>query len=194
MSAMGEATVLAPERPASLFGWSDDPVRVIDLSRAEGNDLLTRWGHDLGPCNRPFGQDQWGLVVNGSMVSMAVTASTVSSTLEDERGMTWGRKQLGELARICSHPDHSWATRPMLRLWRCVLVHRWAGWPVQMAVSYASPGKAGHIYRHDGWTLVRVCKPASPGKGSTWAKGSATDAIGDGRKTLWVYRYEEAAQ
>lgn len=179
------------DRPLSLFG-NDGPISVVDLSRKEANRLLIEWDHDLGPCDRPFAQDQWGLVVLGRVVSLVVTASTVSPTVTDEQGMVWPRNNLAELARICTDPSKRWATRPMLRLWREVLGPLWAGWPVRMAVSYASPGKAGHIYRHDGWTFVRKCKPASPGKGSTWAKGSVTDDIGDGCKSLWVYRYEEA--
>lgn len=52
-------------------------------------------------------------------------------------------------------------------------------------------GQDFHV-RFDGWTKVRTVKKSSPGKGSTWAKPSATDSIGDGIKTLWIYRYEAA--
>ena len=177
--------------PPTLFG-STGPISVEALSRKDGNALLARWGHILGPCNRPFGQQQWGLVVLGEVVSVAISASTVSSTVTDEHGMVWTRPQIIELARICSAPGGGWATRPMLRLWRSVLgPQMWPHWPVSMAVSYATPGKKGDIYRFDGWRRVRTCKPSSPGKTSTWSKPSATDAIGDGRKTLWVFRYQD---
>lgn len=81
----------------------------------------------------------------------------------------------------------------MLRLWREVLVFEWQSWRPAAAVSYSTPGKAGDIYRFDGWSFVRKVKKAGVGKSSTWSKGSATDVIGDGRKGLWIYRYEQEA-
>ena len=65
----------------------------------------------------------------------------------------------------------------------------WKHWPVDMAVSYATPGKKGDIYRFDGWTFVRRVGQANPGATSTWSKPSQTDLIGDGIKGLWVYRF-----
>lgn len=178
------------QAPAAMTLWATEgPVAVIPIEKSKGNELLDRWGHSLGPCNRPFGQDHWALVVNGCLTSVAVTASTVSPTVTDEAGRVWPRKEVAELARICTKPGENWATRPMLRFWREVLIHRWTHWPVSMAVSYATPGKAGHIYRHDGWVRVREVKRSNPGAGSTWSKPSATDTMGDGRKTLWVYRH-----
>jgi hypothetical protein len=167
----------------------ESPVAVIALTRGQANDCLTRWEHSLGPCDRPFEQNQHGLVVAGDIIAVTTTASIVSPTLTDEREHVWNRSQVVELARICA--VKRWATRPMLRLWREVLAFEWESWPVQAAFSYATPGKRGDIYRFDGWTRVRQVKKASPGKGSTWATGSATDAIGDGKKTLWTYRYPQ---
>lgn len=180
-----------PPRAESLW---PDPVAVEAISRPEANRLLTGWDHPLGPCDRPFGQDHWLLMVGGQVCSLAVTASTVSPTVTDETGHVWRRKQLVELARIATHPLHRWSTRVMLRLWREHLARtEWRHWTPDAVVSYALPGKQGHIYRTDGWTKVRKGKKASPGKGSTWATGSAADEIGDGRKTLWMYRYGEAS-
>lgn len=169
----------------------DYPVRVERLEKAEANAYLSSWEHPLEGSNRPFGQDFWGLVVLDAIVAVAVTASTVSSTLTDEKGQEWPRKQMVELSRIARSPAAPWAMRPMLRLWREALVDRWVHWSVGMAVSYALPGTTGELYRHDGWTFVRWVKPSSPGKGSTWAKPSRSDAIGDGRKGLWVWRYAD---
>ena len=165
------------------------PISVVHLSPHDGNQFLAEWPHVLGPCNRPFGQEFWGLEVAGRMVSVAVSASTVSSTVTDGDGVQWQRSQLVELARICSRPGEGWATRPMLRLWRSVLAPMWKHWPVDMAVSYATPGKKGDIYRFDGWTFVRRVRQSNPGATSTWSKPSQTDLIGDGTKGLWVYRF-----
>lgn len=171
----------------SLLG---EPVAVVEIDRKEAAALCIEWEHPLGGCDRPFGQDQWALCVEGAPVACAITASIVSPTLRDETDRTWGRVGVAELARIARAPGAPWSMRVMLRLWREVLVHRWSHWPVEMAVTYQLPGTSGHLYGFDGWTRVRSVKKASPGRGSTWAKPSATDSIADGEKTLWVYHYE----
>lgn len=173
------------DRPPSLFG--DSLVRVEPIGRAECNGLLTAWEHQLGPCNRPFGQDRWLLIVAGRPVALAVSGSLVSPTLRDETDREWPRREVVELARIARHPDEPWSLRVMLRLWREVLAGEWSHWTPGLLVSYALPGRTGDMYRFDGWTKVREVKRSSPGVGSTWAKPSASDAVGNGRKTLWVY-------
>lgn len=179
--------LLDSDREPTLFPTG--PVGVEALSRADANRLLDRWGHALGGCNRPFGQDHWALRVGCQPVAVAVTASLVSPTITDENGTIWPRHQAVELARIARHPDEPWTLRVMLRLWREVLAHEWAHWSPKIAVSYALPGRTGDLYRFDGWTRVRQVKRSSPGAGSTWSKPSASDDVGDGRKTLWVYRW-----
>lgn len=171
--------------PPSLFG--DSLVRVEPVERADCNALLVAWHHELGPCDRPFGQDHWLLIVAGRPVALAVSSSIVSPTLRDETGRTWPRSHVLELARIARHPDEPWTLRVMLRLWREALAPEWSHWTPGLLASYALPGRTGDLYRFDGWTRVRKVKRASPGAGSTWAKGSKADAVGDGRKTLWVY-------
>lgn len=164
------------------------PVTIERVDHATTTKLLDDWGHELGPCHRPFGRDEWVMFAAGRPVSLAVTASTVSATVTDETGRRWGRQEIVELARICSDPGARWATRPMLRLWREVLAHEWTHWPAQLLVSYSTPGKAGHIYRHDGWTRVRDVKPSTGG--GTWSNRPKTADMGDGVKALWIYRPE----
>lgn len=159
---------------------------MVPLSRTEANRLLTDWGHTLGPCHRPFAQYHHALIVHGRPVSLAVSASLVSPTVTDETGTTWPRSRCVEQARLCTRPGDNWATRVMLRLWRELVAPTWPA--AGLYVAYATPGTPGHIYRTDGWTRVREVRPARPGKGSTWSTSSATDRIGDGRKTLWIYR------
>ncbi|HXR67610.1 MAG TPA: hypothetical protein VN712_03150, partial [Dermatophilaceae bacterium] len=48
----------------------------IDVDVA--NQLLIRWNHELGPCDRPFDSEGWALDIEGVPVSVAITASTVS--------------------------------------------------------------------------------------------------------------------
>lgn len=173
------------DRPQALFG--DSIVRVEEITRSDCNNLLALWQHPLGPCHRPFGQDHWLLICRGRPVALAVSASIVSSTIRDATEATRSRREVVELARIARSPDDPWALRVMLRLWREELAAEWPHWPARLLVSYALPGTSGDLYRFDGWTRVRTVKPASPGNGSTWARGSRTDTIGDGRKTLWTY-------
>lgn len=157
------------------------------VSLHQANGLLVHWCHDLGPCERPFGAEGWVLEVAGRPVSVAISASTVSSTVAGfERG------EVVELARICSAPDARWATRPMLRLWREVAGPAWHYWPVQAAVSYSTKGKTGNLYRFDGWTLVTDRAGAPSGPNATWATYRDPDHPAHGRKKLWLWRYDEA--
>lgn len=180
--------------PADRYDRLLDPLSVlpvmtvVDIELAHANELLVRWEHPLGACNRPFGSMSHALCVEGEPVAVTVAASTVSSTVA---GFT--RKQVVELARIGRGLDAPWAMRPMVRLWRAVLAHRWSYWPVQAAISYAIPGTPGDIYRFDGWERVKTVKRSSPGRNSTWSKPSASDEIGDGIKTLWRFVYPQEA-
>lgn len=56
-------------------------VGMSECSRAEANDLLREWNHPLGPCDRPFHQEQHILLVAGEPVALTVSASTVSSNV-----------------------------------------------------------------------------------------------------------------
>jgi hypothetical protein len=148
--------------------------------------LLARWKHPLGPCGRPFGRQDWLMAIDGQPVAVCVSASTVSATAAG-----YGRGELVELARIARHPDHRYVLRVALRLWRVYLAERWPYWSVAAAVSYAMPGTRGDIYRFDGWERVGVVKPS--GGSGTWTRARPrVNDIGDGKKTLWRYRYDAA--
>jgi hypothetical protein len=153
------------------------------IDRDHADALLTEWGHYLGPCDRPFGVEAWVLEVDSQPISVAVSASIVSTTAAG-----YGRFQLVELARLCSHPDHRWATRPTLRLWREVAALRWPHWPVLAAIAYSRNARHdGSMYRFDGWT--KLTDAAGSSGGGTWTKPvGAADPAG-GAKTLWVWRY-----
>ena len=93
--------------------------------------LLVEWGHWLGACNRPFGRQSWCLWLYGKPVAVAVSASTVN-----EHCAGYHRREVVELARLCSHPEHRDMTRVALRLWRKTAPLAWARayWPVRALV------------------------------------------------------------
>ncbi len=65
------------------------PAQLDALDRSTADQLLTEWGHYLGPCRRPFGVEAWGLFVAGKPVSLAVSASIVSSTVAATHAARW---------------------------------------------------------------------------------------------------------
>lgn len=160
-------------------------VGLHEVDIADANQLLTEWGHYLGPCLRPFHQEGWLLDVAGRPVSVAVSASAVAATTAG-----YARQQIVELARLCS--GEPWATRVMLRLWREVCAPAWQCWPVSAAVAYSANDRhEGRIYRFDGWE--KVTDRAGSSGGGTWSRQrSAGDAV-HGRKTLWLWRYDRVA-
>ena len=165
---------------ASLLPMSlTDGFVPCDLD--EANDLLVRWGHNLGAVHRPFRSESWAFLVDGRPVSVAVSASVVSSTVAGFR-----RGEVVELARLAS--AERWANRLMLRWWREVAAQRWECWPVRAAISYSQNARhSGDLYRFDGWEKVSDdC--GSTGGGAWSRKRYATDAVA-GKKTLWVWRY-----
>src|SRR5438105_3487234 len=118
------ATTDRPPAPPAQPRLLDVPMAgLYPLDVAEANRLLVRWGHTLGPLNRPFTTQAYALELDGRPVSLAMSASTVSATAGGYR-----RTEVVELARLCTDPAHRWATRVMLRLWREACARRWPDW------------------------------------------------------------------
>lgn len=180
---MAEAVAMVDYQPG-LIGAA---ATLAPCSAAQANALLVHWGHYLGACARPFGAEGWVLDVAGRPVAVAVSASTVSATVAG-----YDRGQAVELARLCAAPDARWATRPMLRLWREVAAPAWRYWPVRAAVAYSHNRRhAGDLYRWDGWTLVTTEAGDSRG-GGTYSTSRTVRHTATGRKTLWLWRYNDA--
>lgn len=179
---------------AFLPGLDPSPIRVESIDSAESSRLLTDWAHNLGPCNRPFGQDHWLLLVDGKPLSLAVSASIVSPHVIDDDAhgsRVWQRKEVVELARLCTVPTARWATRVMLRLWREVLSMKWVHWPPRLLTSYSQNDRhGGRIYRFDGWRQVR--RNAGSSGGGTWSTKRSDGHVASGSKTLWVRDVEVA--
>lgn len=169
---------------SSLSGGG--PICFAPITRRQANALLVQWEHPLGEYRRPFGYQAWGMAVDGQAVAVVVSGSTVSARVDGELH----RRNVVELARIARHPEHPGAMRAMLRLWRDYLARRWPYWPVEAAISYALPGKAGNLYRFDGWQKVGARVPS--GGGGTWSGVPVARGIADGRKTLFIYSYGSA--
>lgn len=149
--------------------------------------LLCDWGHYLEACERPFGRHSWGLAINGELVSVAVSASTVN-----RRCAGLDRYEVVELARLCSAPTDRDMTRVCLRLWRRLAPLAWSGqyWPVKSLVSYSdSTRHAGDVYRFDGWTLWGETKPGRAGKSSTWSEPGKEIPP----KRVWTFELGEAS-
>jgi hypothetical protein len=174
--------------PAGCDRGQGDPLFFAPITKRQANELLVAFAHPLGPFNRPFGYQAWGLAIDGQAVAVAVSGSTVGATAA---GYT--RRQVVDLARIARHPDHPGIMRVMLRLWRDYLGPRWDYWdaPVQAAVSYALPGRTGNVYRFDGWRKYGDCKPWAGG--ATWSKPSKANTMSDGIKRLYYYAYPPAS-
>jgi DNA adenine methylase len=175
----------AAYQPALMSGAAG----LVGVHLDVANALLTRWGHYLEAMERPFGWQCFVLDVAGEPVSVAVSASTVSSTVAG-----YNRHEVVELARLCSAPEANWATRPMLRLWREVGARCWLNkypdWQLRAAVAYSQNSRHnGQIYRFDGWTRITDRAGAPSGPGATWSKPRGTDHPAVGRKSLWLWQY-----
>lgn len=152
------------------------------------NALIEDWGHYLGVNKRPFGAQAWRLDVAGEPVSVAISASTVSSTVAG-----FGRGHVVELARLCTKPGQRWATRVMLRLWREIGGPAWQQryWRPVAAVAYSDNTRhPGNIYRLDGWR--RVTDAAGSTGGGTWSTARGADHPARGPKSLWLWEYATA--
>lgn len=160
-------------------------VTFVRIDNRRADQLLLAWKHWLGPCNRPFGRQSFGLLLaNGVCISVAVSASTVSS-----RCAGYERTEIVELARCASDPEYRWATRVCLRLWRELASQEWSRryWPVKALVSYSNALKhTGNLYRFDGWTRAGERRGGVTGPNAGWQKQKQYPP-----KTVWVFPLTE---
>lgn len=152
------------------------PIVTFDqIDKADADRALAAWGHWLGPCNRPFGIQSFGLFVRGALVSVAVSASTVV-----DRCAGYDRCEVIELTRQCSAPEWRSMTRVCVRLWRELAPGCWHHWQAKALVSYSNAIRhSGDIYRFDGWTRYGDVKG---GAKVNYGRPKVIDP-----KTVWVY-------
>lgn len=160
----------------------DSPLSgVYPVEMDEANYMLCAWGHKLGPCKRPFGQEGYCLEVAGKPVAVAVSASIVHGPVAG-----YDLKQVVELARLAA--GERWACRVMIRLWREACAKLWPHWPVQAAVSYSHNAMhSGNLYRFDGWEKIR--EDCGSSGGGAWSRKRYAGDAHHGKKTLWLWRY-----
>lgn len=163
------------------------PLVSFDLvENVIADELLEKWGHWLGGCNRPFGRQSFALRLNRSIISVAVSASTINESCGG-----YSRNQAVELARLCSDPAQKWASRVCLRLWRETAAQCWGAkyWPVIALVSYSNSIRhKGDLYRFDGWTKVAEVRAGT--SGSTWKRPRK---VAYEPKAVWVWKLAEVA-
>lgn len=132
-----------------------DPLVSFDLISAdELNWALAKWGHKMGPLNRPlqYGGEAHGLRHNGRLVGVTAWSTLIRETCA---GMDWlSRDMTTELSRVCAERQD--VCRVAVRLWRefafpavrSARGHEWA-------VSYQDSAlHGGNLYRFDGWVRV----------------------------------------
>lgn len=156
---------------------------VIDNGLADDflNEPAT--DHWLGQCDRPFGVISYGLYVRGSLVAVAVSAST-----PNERCADFSRYEVVELVRCTARDGWRDQTRVALRCWRTLAPEDWASaygahWPSLIAcVSYANDRRhTGDLYRFDGWRIVGKSKGSTAG--GTWSRPRK----GSEPMTIWAW-------
>lgn len=165
-------------RVAGLF----EPALCFDaIGLDQANEALVRWGHKMGPLNRPTPTLAHGLFHNGRLVGMAA-----ADHLMAEKCGGFSRAQAVELSRVCAEREH--LCRAVLRLWReFVLPEIMAARGVIAAISYQDAVlHSGDLYRFDGWERLNFShsgkdtRSGRPGRDKwIWAypKGSALRAL-----------------
>lgn len=189
-------------------------VAFYQVDMAEAQELLIKWRHPLHLCDdeypkgrpytRPFGRLAFVMEDRGRRAACVVLASTINDSVCEARG--WHRYNTVDLARIARSPDRrdQECLRAVLRITREYLVPLWLGtyskWDARSAelcggrpqiealASTSLPGTPGRMYRFDGFERIRT---STGPKGGGHQKPSAANAIADGARGLWVYRYPE---
>ncbi|GGS85195.1 hypothetical protein GCM10010156_49760 [Planobispora rosea] len=180
---------------------------------AEAEELLITWRHPLHlpddeypagrPYRRPFGSLAFVMEERGRRAAAVVLASTINPSVCQSQGLN--RYNTVDLARIARSPDRRdrHCLRAVLRITRDYLAPLWLGrfpgWDARSAelcgrpqiealASTSLPGTPGRLYRFDGFERIRTSTGA---KGGGHQRPSAANAIADGARGLWVYRYPQ---
>ena len=86
--------------PAGCDRGQGAPLFFEKIDKKQANELIAAFGgHPLGGYNRSFGDQAWGLAIDGQAVAVTVSGSTVGKT-----SAGYSRYQVVDLARIARHP------------------------------------------------------------------------------------------
>jgi hypothetical protein len=121
-----------------------EPVQL-----AYANEMLSVWGHKMGPCVRGNARG-WShaLIHEGNPVAVCITATLIRDAVGNAPGLN--RTNTIELARLCA--SRSGLCRVAIRLWR-EFVFPALGY--EYAISYQDADiHNGNTYRFDGWQRV----------------------------------------
>lgn len=157
------------------------PVAAFDsIPLAQANDLLTAWGHRMGPLLRGNSGSLHchALFAHGEPVGLACTSSLIREHVGGGLShMT--RANTVELSRLCA--ANPWACRVVLRLWRELV---FPGLGVQAAISYQDAVlHTGNVYRFDGWKREAFSRSGTDQR--TGRKGR--------NKYIWVWPSKDIA-
>lgn len=162
-----------------------DPLFGFDrIDRDELNDCLVRWGHRMGPINRPEYTPPIDFVLreNGEPISVIAADTLIRDTCNFTRADAF------EMSRMCAAPERRGLSSLMMRMWRAfaypLIVDAWkAPW----VVSYQDAVRhTGNLYRFDGWLVVGY---SASGSDPRALPGTATVK----RKVIWGWSGEAAA-
>lgn len=147
-------------------------VSFESVQLVEANEMLSQWGHKMGPCIRGNARG-WShaLMHEGNPVAVVITATLIRDAVGNAPGLN--RDNTIELARLCA--VRSGLCRVAIRLWR-EFVFPALGY--QCAISYQDADlHNGNTYRFDGWQ--RIARSRS---------GTDTRSGRTGRdKWVWLY-------
>lgn len=129
-----------------------EPLGSFDLiDRDEANKCLERWGHKMGPLNRPLFRApiDFGLREKGELLAVACSDTLIRETCG------FNRRTAFDLSRLCAAAPR--LNRLMIRLWTEIgypeIVRTW-GTPWAISYQNAKMHK-GDLYRFDGWLRLK---------------------------------------
>jgi hypothetical protein len=160
-----------------------DPLASFDLiDREEANECLERWGHKMGPLNRPLFRApiDYGLRQKGELLAVACSDTLIRPTCD------FTRHDAFELSRLCAAAPR--LNRLMLRLWTEIgypeIVRTWG---TRWAISYQDATQhTGNLYRFDGWARLRYTTGGADPRALETTKSAR-------RRWIWAW-HSSAAQ
>lgn len=164
----------------SLFA---DPFVSFDtIDRDELNECLVRWGHRMGPLNRPAYTKPIDFALRRHGKPVAVIAS--DTLIRDTCG--FDRSAAFELSRLCG-PEHGMCADAMW-MWRHfaypIISHAWR---TPWVISYQDATQhKGFLYRYDNWVVIGY---SVSGRDPRAQPGTASVR----RKVIWGWNADAAA-
>lgn len=168
-----------------MTGLLFDPLLSFDrIAREEMNELLSAWGHQMGPINRPEYTPpiDFALREHGRPIAVIAADTLIKSTC----GFT--RDDAFEISRMCAAPGRCGVSSLTMRLWRSVaypLIVR--AWKAPWVISYQDAVRhTGNLYRYDGWLIVGYSVSGTDTR-------ARPDTARASRKKIWGWNGDAAA-